>query len=209
MFGQPWYRNYPPNVSYNPYLHNSYQRSSPFESPAHYDDDAKERLRALAERRARRAQWLPDEVYDDNEDDYDDINWNYQRRKQQEALQRRQAFEAQKRLEEQQRQEALSRMEEQRRREELRRLEELRQEELHRKIREEEEARQRAEQQRRRSNEKLKVSFLKHCNAFVRLISSEAGPTPSSLSTTLHSCRSSRGLIDTHPSSYQAPVSPA
>ncbi|KAH9476991.1 hypothetical protein JR316_0010907 [Psilocybe cubensis] len=65
MFGQPWYRGYPSNISYNPYLHSSYQTPrAPY--PYAFDED---RARAIADQRARRAQYLPDEV-DDDEDDY-------------------------------------------------------------------------------------------------------------------------------------------
>lgn len=66
MFGQhPWYRGYPSNVSYNPYLHSSYQTPRAA-NPYAFDED---RARALAEQRGRRAQYLPDEV-DEEGDDY-------------------------------------------------------------------------------------------------------------------------------------------
>ncbi|KDR78381.1 hypothetical protein GALMADRAFT_245541 [Galerina marginata CBS 339.88] len=115
MFGQSQYYNYPPNVSYNPYLHSSYQRPSPFDpiptrAPVDHDRVMQDRARALAEQRARRSQYLPDE------DDEDEDNWEYnqlgprerayldakrrqdmlERQRQQEALERRRALEVQR-----------------------------------------------------------------------------------------------------------------
>ncbi|KAF9054237.1 hypothetical protein BJ165DRAFT_1337765 [Panaeolus papilionaceus] len=89
MYRQPYYRNHPPNVTYNPYLQSSYQSNNPFQRVPVYDSAIprspyyqrqphpesqyygglspqeallqQERARALAERQARRAQYLPDE----------------------------------------------------------------------------------------------------------------------------------------------------
>lgn len=155
MYGQqPWYHNYPPNVSYNPYLHSSYHRSSPFEpvpaqNPRGYPNDraADERRRALAERRARRAQWLPDEVDEDEDDDWSFGNyaqpqpshWEAKRRLQEEQA-RRQQEEALRRQEDQRRQHILLQQQKEEEQAKQRMWAEQRQQALMR----EEEARQRA-----------------------------------------------------------------
>ena len=157
----PWYRNYSPNVSYNPFLHSSYEPSSPYDpvpkrmNQSLYEDDAaEEQRRALAERRARRAQWLPDEQEDEFE--YYDADWAYQQRKQAELARRR---AAEMKLEEAQRQQA--KQEALRRLERIRQQEELRQqEEIRRKIRQQE-AQQRAAEQHRFEQLKVRAFRLK------------------------------------------------
>lgn len=154
----PWFRNYSPNVSYNPFLRSSYKPSSPYnpvrtrlnQAPSLYADDvAEEQRRALEERRARRAQWLPDEQDDESEEG--DIDWAYERRKQEELSRR---YAAQVKLEEEQRLET--------RQEALRRLENLhQQEELRRKIRQQEEVRQRAAEQYRQEQQKVCALYLR------------------------------------------------
>ncbi|KAF8154102.1 hypothetical protein B0H34DRAFT_720333 [Crassisporium funariophilum] len=118
MFGQPYYR------SYNPYIPASYQRSSPFDATPYRNarDLAEERAlqqraQALAEQRARRAQYLPDE------DEGSEEEWEYNqlgprgqayvdaRRKQDilERMQREEALAKQRAAEEQHWHEALER----------------------------------------------------------------------------------------------------
>ncbi|KAF8901037.1 hypothetical protein CPB84DRAFT_1778304 [Gymnopilus junonius] len=117
MYGNPWhsnYYNYPPNVTYNPYLHSSYQRPSPFEPvparvPPDYDAEMQNRARAVAEQRARRAQYLPDDD-DDDEDDWEYNQFGPRERAYLNAKKRQELLERQQRqraLQEQQRLEAL------------------------------------------------------------------------------------------------------
>ncbi|PPQ74321.1 hypothetical protein CVT26_004242 [Gymnopilus dilepis] len=141
MYGNPWYNNYnsyPSNASYNPYLHPSYQQPSPYgpvPARGYYDAD---RARALAEQRARRAQYLPDEVSDEED------NWQYNQldpreraylnaKKRQEMLEQQQRQRA---LQEQQRLQAL----EQRRREEEARLRMQEEQRNHARLQREQEA---------------------------------------------------------------------
>ncbi|KAF9553867.1 hypothetical protein CPC08DRAFT_697307 [Agrocybe pediades] len=75
MYGQPWYSGYQYPTAYPSYgapYRNPYQVAA-YQGGYDYDDaDLQERARALAERRARRAQYLPDE----DDDDVDDWEYN-------------------------------------------------------------------------------------------------------------------------------------
>ncbi|TFK37699.1 hypothetical protein BDQ12DRAFT_685125 [Crucibulum laeve] len=127
MYSQPYYRSFPPNVSYNPYLHSSYTPStfpqhspeySPYNRSVAQEHAAHERARALAEQRARRHQYLPEED-EDSEDEwaYNHLSPREQayvdaRRKKdimERAWREREAEEARRALEEKKWQEALER----------------------------------------------------------------------------------------------------
>ncbi|PPQ90288.1 hypothetical protein CVT25_013114 [Psilocybe cyanescens] len=104
MYGQhPWYRGYPSNVSYNPYLHSSYQ-SPRSDYQYGYDEN---RARTLAEQRARKAQYLPDEVDNDDDDDWGYNRFGPRERAYLEARRRQEMLERKRQEEEAARQRAL------------------------------------------------------------------------------------------------------
>jgi len=159
-YGSPFYTRPAPQPSYRySNLHSHPLQQQGWGQPArgynYYDDDEDDRLaraRALAEARARRAQWLPDEEYDPADD------WEYSQlgpreRMYLEAQRRRQLLERQQRE-----QEAAQRREAERRRAEEQRWHE----QLERRQREED-ARRRAivEEQRRLQQQRREEARLR------------------------------------------------
>jgi hypothetical protein len=190
MYGQPWYSGYPTyptNAGFNPYIHPAYARALPYDVPLGGPTTRstpsmralqEERARALAERRVRRARYLPDE--DDEMEDYN--FWPSQlgpqqseltakaRQEELERLQREEALRAQEQEELRQRQlEQLRRRQEEealRRQEEFKRLQEA----AARKQVEDERRRQAALEQQQKRREELARKHREEQEARQRMI---------------------------------------
>ncbi|KAF5314256.1 hypothetical protein D9619_011804 [Psilocybe cf. subviscida] len=190
MYGQPWYSGYPTypvNGGFNPYIHPAYARASPYDAPLRGPAPRStpsmravqdERARALAERRARRARYLPDE--DDEMEDYGfwPSQWGPQQselaaKARQEDMERRQREEELRRQEQEElRQRQLEQHRRRQEEEAVRRQEDYKrlQEEAARKQVEDERRRQAALEQQQQRREELARKYMEEQEARQRMI---------------------------------------